>query len=370
MDLYFFNPACELEVANGDKNYSLQKFPQMLENDLRTLPLSFAKKDDYILTLKPINGDRFISLQQAETMEFDNFFPWGFSPRAFNLIRNVRVKNLPEIENFKNFYSRQNTVDFLSAFPLGERFPAENEQPFIAKTADEAFDFFKEKFSLNYKGVVFKAPFAASGRGVRIFKKNELTINIMQWTNFVIKTQGFVECEVYFEKLTDFSMHYTFLNGEITFRGLSVFKTADNGFYQSSYVKKFSEIPGVDFLTVSELEEMQMNVLKKSVFKENYSGNLGIDCMVYNDGGKKKINPCVEINCRNSMGRLALELSDKIAENSLAEFFVFQNDKPPCGINEKPNFENGKLKSGFWKLTEDFTEKFSAGILATSQKFL
>ena len=70
------------------------------------------------------------------------------------------------------------------------------------------------------------------------------------------------------------------------------------------------------------------------------------------------------------MGRLALELSDKIKENSSAEFFVFQNNKPPLGINEKPVFENGKLKSGFWRLSEEFTEKFSAGILATSQKFL
>ena len=370
MDLYFFNPACELEVSNGDKNYSLQKFPQMLENDLRTLPLAFAKKDDYILTLKPADGDRFISLQQAETMEFDNFFPWGPSPRAFHIVNNVKFKNLPKIEKFKKFYSRQNTVDFLSAFPSGGKFPEKNELPFIAKTAGEAFDFFKEKFAHNYKGVVFKAPFAASGRGVRIFKKNELTDNILQWTNFVIKTQGFVECEVYFEKLTDFSMHYTFLNGGIEFRGLSVFKTADNGFYQSSYVKNFSEIPGVDFLSVGELKEMQLKVLKNSVFKENYSGNLGIDCMVYNDNGEKKINPCVEINCRNSMGRLALEISDKICENSSAEFFVFQNDKPPYGIDEKPVFENGKLKSGFWKLTEEFTEKFSAGILAKNQKVL
>ncbi|MBR4679483.1 MAG: hypothetical protein IKO99_16000 [Bacteroidales bacterium] len=370
MDLYFFNPACELEVANGDKNYSLQKFPQMLENDLRTLPLAFAKNDGYVLTLKPVQGDRFVSLQQAENMEFDNFFPWGPSQRAFNIVSNVRIKNRPKIENFKKFYSRQNTVDFLSMFPAGGKFPGKNELPFIAKTADEAFEFFREKFSLNYKGVVFKAPFAASGRGVRIFKKNELTDNIAQWTNFVIKTQGFVECEVYFEKLTDFSMHYTFLHGGIEFRGLSVFKTADNGFYQSSYVKNFSEIPGVDFLFVSELKEMQTEVLKKMVFMENYSGCLGIDCMVYNDNGEKKINPCVEINCRNSMGRLALELSDKIKENSSAEFFVFQNNKPPLGINEKPVFENGKLKSGFWRLSEEFTEKFSAGILATSQKFL
>ncbi|MBQ3657756.1 MAG: hypothetical protein II956_13090 [Bacteroidales bacterium] len=370
MDLYFFNPACELEVSNGDKNYSLQKYPQMLENDLRTLPLAFAKKDDYILTLKPTSGDRFISLQQAETMEFDNFFPWGSSQRVFNLIRNVRVKNRTEIADLKKFYSRQNTVDFLSAFPSGEKFPKKNELPFIAKTAEEAFLFFKEKFAHNYKGVVFKAPFAASGRGVRIFKKNELTDNILQWTDFVIKTQGFVECEVYFERLTDFSMHYTFSGGEISFRGLSVFKTADNGFYQSSYVKNFSEIPGVDFLMVYELSEMQKNVLINMVFRENFSGNLGIDCMVYDDNGEKKVHPCVEINCRNSMGRLALELSEKIDENSLAEFFVFQNDKPPFGIEEEPVFENGKLKSGFWRLSPEGTEKFSAGILAKNQKIL
>jgi hypothetical protein len=370
MDLYFFNPACELEASNGSPVYSLPKFPQILEDDLSTLPAFFAREGDYVLVRRPFDNPKFITSVQAEKMKFGSFFPWGFSPRASYIVRNVSFENVPEISGFKKFYSRENTVSFLENFPEGEMFPKKSELPFIAKTAAEALDFFRGKFSLGYKGVVFKAPFAASGRGVRIFRRNVLTDNILQWTDFVIKTQGFVECEVYFEKLTDFSMHYTFRNGAAEFCGLSVFKTAENGFYQSSYVKKFSEIPGFDSLSVDTLAQMQTEVLRLNKSLENYSGSLGIDCMVYSDNGEKKINPCVEINCRNSMGRLALELSDRIADNTLAEFFVFQNKNTPEEFLEKPVFESGKLKKGFWRLTPDDTKIFSAGILAQEKNFL
>ena len=70
------------------------------------------------------------------------------------------------------------------------------------------------------------------------------------------------------------------------------------------------------------------------------------------------------------MGRLALELSDRIADNTLAEFFVFQNKNTPEEFLEKPVFESGKLKKGFWRLTPDDTKIFSAGILAQEKNFL
>ena len=52
MDLYFFNPGCEIEVAEGKAVYSLPKYPAMLERDLSMLPMCLAAKGDCVLATK------------------------------------------------------------------------------------------------------------------------------------------------------------------------------------------------------------------------------------------------------------------------------------------------------------------------------
>ena len=384
--LYFFNPGCELEVANGSKNYNLQKFPQILENDLRTLPMFFAKKNDTVLINKPIENtfintwkDRFCTCFMTEDeikkqdKKFEKFIPWGISPRAFHLVEGMNFSDNFYKNGFENkhkkLFSRESSADFCKKFyeefPFDEIFPKKNELPFIARTVEEATLFFKEKFSEKALGAVFKAPFASSGRGVRIFRNDSLTDNILQWTGFVIKTQGAVECETFFDRKQDFSMHYKIEGKKIEFKGMSLFETADNGFYLSSRIGKFfNELPLFNALNVKQLAEYQTKILEKTVYTENYSGNLGIDCMVYSQNGSFKLNPCVEINCRNSMGALAMNLEDFIEKGSKCSFHVFQKQKSAEMLSKKPQIISGKLKSGFLSLTPQENGLFAAGILA------
>ena len=47
-DLYYFNPACEIEIADGKPFYKPPKNPLALENDLELLPMVFARSQDYV----------------------------------------------------------------------------------------------------------------------------------------------------------------------------------------------------------------------------------------------------------------------------------------------------------------------------------
>ncbi|MBR4265966.1 MAG: hypothetical protein IKQ46_07920 [Bacteroidales bacterium] len=390
-DLLLFNPGCELEVANGSPVYTPQKFPKILETDLQTLPMFLSNSGDCVAVYSNIDKDYiefwkdyfpcdFLSINNAaryNELKFNNFRPWGISPRAFYLAKDFNfaddfLKNSPVSEFrscHKQLFSRETSTKFFRDILLSSDssavFPSKDESPLIVKTLDEALDFFHDSMSGRHHGCVFKAPFGSSGRGVRIFRNSSLSDNILQWTQFVIKTQGCVECEVLFDRVCDFSMHYTIKNGKAIFEGVSYFNTADNGFYKSSIVKRFSELPGFEKMSARKLSEIQTKVLNNSVYTELYSGALGIDCMVYRDNGELKINPCVEINCRNSMGRLAMQISNLVCEDSTANFFVYQKKQAEPAFSQKPQFQDGKLKSGFWELTPQNTQIFSAGILAT-----
>ena len=386
MNLYFFNPGCELEVSNGDKNYSLQRFPQILENDLETIPMFMAKKNDYILVSKKIDENfinfwksnfctNFVTIDELEksNIDFDNFLPWGISPRVFNIVKNIKFNNNFFSQGFtscqKKLFSRQTSAEFfknfITEFYDEKLFPHKEEIPQIITNKPQAMEYFQNGFKALNQGVVFKAIFSSSGRGVRIFRRNTLSDNILQWIDFAIKTQGAIECEPYYNKIADFSLHYDIENSKAKFVGISNFKTTYSGFYQSSIIEKNAKIPNFKEEILEKLVFYQKKILDKSIYTKSYFGSLGIDCMVYSTVEGLKINPCVEINCRNSMGRISMALAVFLEENVKGEFFVYQHKNCDKRFLEKPIFSsNGLLKSGFLKLTKSDTEIFSAGILA------
>lgn len=395
--LRFFNPGCELEVVNGKPNYNLQKNPRLLETDLQNIPMFLADDGDFVVAqsqnlpqLREFSDKlrqlvpglpecEFVSAQATKKCRkvFDSFAPWGISPRVMSIARNFIFSddfnlNCPISEfrpEHKLLFSRETSVkflgDFLSVFADDSIFPSLSQRSIIVRDLDTAIDFFRKNMDSENHGCVFKAPFGASGRGVRIFRNNSLSDNIFNWTDFVIKNQGCVECEHLFDRVSDFSMHYTIKDGKAEFFGVSVFNTAENGFYKSSLVKNFSEIPGFSRLSAERLSEMHRQILENSAYAKNYSGPLGIDCMVYREDGELKLNPCIEINCRNSMGRLAMRLAEFVCQDTRAEYFVYQNSQQDSRFLQPPVFESGKLKSGFLRLTPENTQNFSAGILAS-----
>ncbi|MBO7142821.1 MAG: hypothetical protein J6V76_06915 [Bacteroidales bacterium] len=391
MKLRLFNPGCELEVANGSPYFQLPKHPAMIENDLSTLPMFFSGDGDYII-VNQIPDERYISFwrnyynvnfvksdsyNNISDISADGFSPWGISPRAWNIAEKFR-RVFPDGFRFgfgeqqKMLFNRITSSElfrlFIDKCHDSEIYPTHDQYPFVAVNSKQAFDYFSYAAS-RFGGVVFKALYGSSGRGVRIFRRNELSSNILQWTDFVIKSYGGVECEPYYNKLRDFSAHFDIVGGRPVFCGFSRFDTTDSGFYRSSKVKKFDDLEFFDKNDTLKFVRTLKYCLALSPYCSHYSGPLGVDCMIYSEpNGGLKINPCVEVNCRHSMGRLAMDIEHLVSESSEADFYFLQDAEIQKYAQNKPVMENGKLVSGFLRLTPEGSQRFAAGILAKPLK--
>ena len=387
MKLRLFNPGCELEVANGSPYFQLPKYPAMIEDDMSVLPMFFSNDGDYIVVNHIPNEDYisfwrkyynvcFIksdSCNNSSDLRFDGFEPWGYSPRAWNIA--ARFKTFfPDNYRFgfkpalKMLFNRKTSTELFQQFIDKcnhlDIYPTEQQAPFVTHDAKRAIEYFN--YATNrFGGVVFKALYGSSGRGVRIFRRNDLSTNILQWTDFVIKTHGGIECEPLYNKVRDFSVHFDIVDHKPVFCGFSRFETTESGFYRSSKAKRYNDI---EFFDASVAESFVNNMkicLALSPYCNLYNGPLGIDCMIYseNEGGLK-INPCVEVNCRNSMGRLAMDVEHLVADNSIADFYVLRDAEIEQFAQQKPVFDGDKLVSGFLRMTPSNTQRFAAGILA------
>ena len=49
-NIYYFNPTCELAVANGSFSYQPPLLLQEMERDLSALPFAFCTENDFVLT--------------------------------------------------------------------------------------------------------------------------------------------------------------------------------------------------------------------------------------------------------------------------------------------------------------------------------
>lgn len=167
---------------------------------------------------------------------------------------------------------------------------------------------------------VIKAPWSSSGRGLRYLDLQNEGINdhLQGWIKNVIRKQGLVMVEPYYNKIRDFGMEFTaHKNGEIEYLGLSVFSTS-NGAYMGNILapedekeELLSRYINADILI--EIRNTITNIMNGKL-KGIYTGPFGIDMMIVNGG---KIHPCVELNLRRTMGHVALDLTHKMKENRI-----------------------------------------------------
>jgi hypothetical protein len=68
-DVYYFNPTCELAVANGSFSYMAPRLLREFERDCSALPFVFSTLGDFVLTEnKP--SRQFINSVVKKTTEF------------------------------------------------------------------------------------------------------------------------------------------------------------------------------------------------------------------------------------------------------------------------------------------------------------
>ena len=151
--------------------------------------------------------------------------------------------------------------------------------------------------------------------------------HIEPWLRGIIRSQGSVMGETAYDRILDFATEWECKDGKALFIGVSTFTTSDRGKYKSNIVAPQENI--VSFIlqqidihgkgnNLSEIIKRQSLLLENYV-APFYDGPLGIDMLVTSE---RNIHPCVEINLRDTMGRVAIDIQQRIISEDATELEI------------------------------------------------
>jgi hypothetical protein len=390
-DIYFFNPTCEYSIANGNENWQPNRILQKMEGDLSILPMFFANSIDFIL-VDSIPSNEFISaLNQLEiaipkfilkrniakdkeflSLSKNKLFPWGWSPKAHKLFSPIKESCSIEFRQspvyswlpvHKEISSRKFSAGILKQLLQGNQFDFLIPPEFAPKICQNKNDF---ESAINEWGkVMTKAPWSSSGRGLQKITKHPVHKKVWEKLMGIVQEQGYAVCEPLLNKVLDLALLFEMSKGKVKFLGTSYFSTDEKGQYLGNYLNGLPEnikkqiLDFVHFST-NAIREPLREAIESSELATCYEGPLGVDMLVYLDKNNSlKINPCLEINVRHTMGLLSLELQKFVNQNRKGIFKIFfqpgksfytfskeMAEKHPLQIRNK------KIDSGFIALTE------------------
>ncbi len=403
--IYYFNPTCELAVANGSFSYMPPLLLQEMERDLSIIPFVFGTEKDFILTDDPPSPEfinrlknagfkiptfcRLIELEALPTGSFDSIIPWGWSPAAHFKLKNLKEKCSEEFKkspvfNWKTehrlLYERSTSLNFLYEILKNNPHDWIINQAMCGIKAESCNEI--EDLLSKHQAIVLKAPLSSSGRGIQIIRKSKLNESNKQWISGVLKQQNYLIAESYLEKLIDLSFQFQVKDHlEVEYLGYSIFETSSNGQYNGTFIHPDLNVllPDEDFTELMEKIDATAGLLKealqKSEYAKHYRGYLGVDALIFKNLNRLTIQPCIEVNCRMNMGVLCLQLEKKIDKDTSGKFETsmlkhneFQNYSTRFFKNEL-KFRNGKISAGDLPLAEPKpSKKFGAYISLGSAK--
>ena len=389
-NIYLYNPTCEYAIANGSANWQPNRILQKMEFDLSALPLFFAEKEDFVLVGK-IPSKEFIESLEQIGIAVPNFIlktdsknpnftdlpknkllPWGWSPAVHKLLSPFKQSCSAEFQQSPVFNWRpehrevtsrkfaaeilnklQATLDIDYILPI-------KFSPKICTTQNDIETAIRE-----WGNVMIKAPWSSSGRGLQPITKTPVHPKVWEKVMGIVKEQGYAIAEPYLNKVLDLAFQFEIKNRKVAFLGISNFCTNKKGQYEGNYLNGLPEnlekrlLEFADFVS-REIRQPLINAIETSEMAIFYEGVFGVDTLIYIDEKDNlKINPCLEINVRYTMGLLSLPLEKLIYQNKQGvyrtyyqpgtSFYTFKNEmekKYPLKIS------NNKIESGFFALTD------------------
>ena len=409
-NIYYYNPTCELAVANGSENYQAAALLRKFEYDLDIIPAFLGHPNDIVLVQKMPSQQFLDELNRAgieipkprllnECLNDPSFIgtpkgfliPWGWSPAVHKLLAPLKPFCSDKFQQspisrwkpvHKELYSRKQGLELLKSIVSGFKYqwmlPAE-ELPVICTTHQEIIE-----LQNKWGRVVVKSPWSSSGRGLQILHPKEYNQSNQQVISGFLNQQKYVVVGPWHNKKFDLSCQFfSNGNGTIEYRGLSSFITNKSGKYTGSYLE---EIPGnlnqevKDFIEehMGTLQQLLSKALTESPYSTEYYGWIGVDSIVYDPEGfgnlrgreQLMIHPCLEVNCRYTMGAISLALRDHLAEGSTGIFQIkygkegqFMRFCEEMGENEPLLVRNGKIIKGFIPLTPPLADSLFGAYL-------
>ena len=326
---YYFNPETDLALAQNRDCYTPNRRIRAFRERLALLPSLWGKEEGYIIIsdsqdipLKNIPLFHLMNLKRMKPVRLkdlkgvvkeisdagEDFFiePWGWN-RDFlhTMLKNgIPISKLPSpeyLEKVRELSHRRTTSLFFKEY--GHFFPA-CSTPIEIKT-------FTDLRNILNSGADFclKAPWSSSGRGV-VFTTQLSQKKLVEWVAGIIRNQGSVMAETLYKRTLDFASEWVSDNEGVHFCGLSLFKCSERGKYQGNLLLPQMEIESVIAGVCDwnyNIIEQQNEFLTRHI-APYYKGYIGIDMLA--EG--KEVNPCVEINLRQTMGHVAGVITEEL----------------------------------------------------------
>lgn len=339
MTLHIFNPEHDIALASGLANFTAPHAGSRLRHDLGWLPLLWAQAGDCVLVddkdaalrgwqrlcarlavMPPGGTEPSLTTwrQRGDRVGADAVSPWGWDAalRAALQRRGVAESLMPTEGQATVVRQLSHRSTAARLLPL-LRFEGTVGEAWACTTMDETV----QRIDSIGRRVVLKAPWSSSGRGLRFVESSEKMLpNVASWVENVLKGQGNVMVEPYYNKVKDFGMEFmAHADGRVSYEGLSLFSTK-NGAYTGNLLATETHKRQLISRYVSQglLNEVARRICShmEQVLKEAgvtpFVGPFGADMMVVaaqQGQAPFLLHPCVEINLRRTMGHVALALT-------------------------------------------------------------
>jgi uncharacterized ferritin-like protein (DUF455 family) len=361
-DYLFYNPHCEIE--------SQVKLSAALKSkiaDLAPLMVWLAQEDDVVeLLRKPdldwlnavydlrgelpdiVLGELGSSLpaEAQKYVVFEEMKPWGWGPSAWKRLSEIESKvrqkpRMTEADVVEHLFSKTWWKTHLKNLGL-------DVFGHVIDSSDSLDAWItNEKLSDPHARYLLKSAASTSGRGHLEFSRDMLDDEaLVQKLKKRLEAERSFVIEPLLKKQIDFSTQYEiFSNGEVRAEEPRFFLNDSRYQYLGSFLGNWGV--GTRFEREYKLIRSQMGFLREQhehVVKEmkahGFVGSFGIDSLIYVDeeadsgsAENLKIAPIIEVNARNTMGRVAHQIERAILKKTGQKhgfwFFVNRNDFTP-----------------------------------------
>lgn len=340
--LHIFNPSHDEALASGSPYYTPTRAARLLGADLSVLPAWWAADGDAVLTdegcailpeIPARRGVRFVrrkGLTAGFWAEIGRIEPWGWDACLAHRLRRLGAPErlLPsdaQLAELRALSSRRTAVNLLKA--VRHDVPGTVGASYWCASEAETW-----QTVARLDAGVLKAPWSGSGRGV--FRANTAAgPNIRHRVARILQAQGGIEAEPYYRKRADLAVEFTVTDEGVRDDGLSLFLTSEGGTYSGNIVADESTLrAAVDGEILPVLDRVRDSLrLHLAGMAGSYRGPVGVDMMtVWRDDGTTALHPCIEVNVRNTMGRVALYLRHLQPEGTQG-FYRLRNARPDDG---------------------------------------
>ena len=312
--IWFFNPDNDVALAADPRaRFTPPAAALELRRSGALLPMWWAAEGDEVL----VESDAALAGARELQRRFDlkgravrrseggcEASPWGWSATSALILTEAGAVGVPSagtIALLREISHRRMSIALARAMGSPEDIVARE-----CRTEAEAFDAIEV---LGGRGIV-KQPWSSSGRGV--MAADEMSRDKLKAViGGTLRRQGSIMVEPHLRREADFAALF-YSDGLMTrWRGVSVFSTDGAGTYCGNAVAPQSELMRRIPVDIAAAVAGAERYLTAEV-APHYRGWMGIDMLAYRDGSDRlRLDPCVELNLRMTMGVAAMLLHEK-----------------------------------------------------------